>query len=302
MTAGLLLIDKPPGRSSAGALEPLKRLAGKGVRVGHTGTLDPFATGLLLALVGDATRLSAWAMRLDKTYRATVQFGIATDTLDPEGAVTARADAGPEPPPELETSLGRFLGEIEQIPPVYSALKVGGRRAYVLARSGRKPDLAPRKVAIHAARLVALEWPHAQIELICGKGTYLRSLARDWGAALGLPAHLRALRRTRIGPFDVAEAAPPDRLRFADLRGGDALLAAAGMEFVELDEVAALDFVAGRALERPATETEVAVTCERRLLGIGTAGPGGRLRSKLVLASARKAVENRALRGGGGLG
>jgi len=301
MPAGLLLIDKPPALSSAQALRPLKRRLGKGIRVGHAGTLDPFATGLLLALVGDATRLSAWAMGLEKTYRASVRFGIATDTLDTEGPVVTRIDPGPTAPPDLEARLAGFAGEIEQRPPAYSALKVGGKRAYALARSGRKPDLAPRKVVIHAARLVALGWPWAEIEVVCGKGTYLRALARDWGAALGLPAHLGALRRTRIGPFDVSQAAPPDRIDPTRVRPSAELLVAAGVDFLAVPEAAARAFVAGQALAVQASGSQVAVTCGDLVLGVGTTGPRGALRARLVFASARRAVEERGAREGEGL-
>jgi tRNA pseudouridine55 synthase len=198
---GLLIIDKAEGISSAGALAPIKRILGRKHRVGHAGTLDPFATGALVVLVGDVTRLADTVLALTKTYTATVQFGAETDTLDPTGEVVAEADPGAAPPADLEAAVQEFSGEIVQVPPAHSALKVGGRPAYRLARKGRPPELSPRTVTVHKIGIDAVRWPALDLTITCGSGTYIRAIARDLGRRLDIPAHLRSLRRTTIGPF-----------------------------------------------------------------------------------------------------
>ncbi|MCK6461116.1 MAG: tRNA pseudouridine(55) synthase TruB, partial [Planctomycetes bacterium] len=234
MSDGIVLIDKPVGPSSAQAIAPLKRRY-EGSRVGHAGTLDPFASGLLVVLVGDATRLQDLAMALPKTYVATIRFGVETDTLDPLGAVVAEQDPGPRPA-GLESAARAFLGETGQMPPAFSALKVGGRRAYRLAREGKPVELAPRRVRVHAVTMREVRWPDAVIDLTTGSGFYVRSFARDLGRAMGLPAHLAALRRTHIGPF-AADGA--DETRILDCL---ALVEAAGLPLVQLPRDAARAF------------------------------------------------------------
>ena len=200
--------------SSHGALYSLKRTF-RTRRVGHAGTLDPFATGLLCALVGQATRLAVLLSGLDKTYTATFRFGQGTDTLDLEGDVAA---TGPVPQPQqLLDVLPAFVGSQRQRPPAYSAVQVAGKRAYRIARAGGNPELPEREVAIHDLRPVGYDPPDLVIEMSCSAGTYVRSLARDIAAKLGTHAHVAALRRTAVGPFTVEEASPPEAISAANL-------------------------------------------------------------------------------------
>jgi tRNA pseudouridine55 synthase len=295
---GFLILDKPGGLSSAKALVPIKRTVGRGVKVGHSGTLDPFATGTLLVLLGDATRLAQVALGLDKTYRATLRFGVETETLDPEGAVVAEADPGRRPPARLAEKVRALVGEIEQTPPAHSAVRVGGRRAYELARRGEAVEIAPRTVTVREARIEAESWPVVILRVTCGSGTYLRALARDLGRSLGLPAHLTALRRTSIGPFPAREGAPPER--FPDLRAVRRFLRppleltrAAGLPVLVVGQEDARSFAQGRDVEGPGMEAgRVAVTHRNgaQLLGLGTATADGRLRPDLVLRAQAEAL------------
>jgi tRNA pseudouridine55 synthase len=203
---GIVLLDKPAGLTSFQALGHIKRTLGTG-RVGHAGTLDRFAEGLLIVLTGRMTRLSGLAVALDKEYLATITFGRQTDTLDPEGTVVRE---GPVPVrEELEATLEAFRGGIRQVPPQYSAIHVGGKRAYEAARGGELVDLAPREVTIHILSLLAFEPPRARLRVVCSKGTYIRSLARDIAARLSTCAYVSELRRTRIGGFRVEQAVSP---------------------------------------------------------------------------------------------
>ena len=201
--SGLLLLDKESGRTSFEALSPVKRLLGTG-KVGHTGTLDKFASGLLAVLTGSALKLAPWFTSCDKEYEAVVLFGSETDTLDPEGKIIAEA-----PPPSrdyIEKILPRFTGEILQAPPAYSAVHINGKRAYELARDGKEPEMKNRNVTIYNLALEKWEAPYATFRVNCSSGTYIRSLARDIALAADSRAHLSALRRTRIGGFEVQEA------------------------------------------------------------------------------------------------
>lgn len=217
--SGFLVLDKPAGISSAKALVAIKRGLPPGTKVGHAGTLDPFATGVLVVLVGSATRQSERVMRLPKGYAASLRLGATTPTLDPESPevpfkashAAAAASNRPAAPSrdEVERTLARFVGHIEQIPPAFSALKVGGKRAYALARAGGTVQLRPRMVMVHRLELVSYQWPDLQLFLECSRGFYVRSLARDIGEALGTGAYLSSLRRTFVGPFNEALAAPP---------------------------------------------------------------------------------------------
>ena len=207
MTEGIILLDKPPGQTSFQSLGSLKKALGTG-RVGHAGTLDKFAEGLLVVLAGRMTRLCPFAASLDKEYLAVFQFGRGTDTLDPEGTVTGE---GPVPSrEEIEGILPGFRGAISQVPPEYSAIHVDGRRASEAARSGQEVRLRPRQVTVHRLELLDFQPPDASFRISCSKGTYVRSLARDIATALGTCAHVRGLRRTRIGGFTVEEAHTPE--------------------------------------------------------------------------------------------
>lgn len=205
--AGVVLLDKPPGVTSFQALAAVKSRLGTR-RVGHAGTLDRFAEGLLVALVGRATRLVPFAMDMEKEYVATVAFGRQTDTLDPEGVLVAE---GPVPVrSDVEAALPGFTGTIQQVPPAYSAIHVEGKRAYQAARRGEEVALSPRQVTVRSLQLLAFDPPHATLQVVCSKGTYVRSLARDIAEALSTCAHLSGLRRVRIGAFRVESAVSPE--------------------------------------------------------------------------------------------
>jgi tRNA pseudouridine55 synthase len=198
-----LLLHKKSGQTSFEALAEVKRALGTS-RVGHTGTLDKFAEGLLPVLVGRAAKLSPWFFHCDKEYRGRIRFGLETDTLDPGGQTVAE---GPLPSREaLEAVLPQFRGEILQAPPAYSAIHLGGRRASELARSGEAPEMKPRPVQIYRLELTAWDPPCADITVHCSSGTYIRSLARDLALAAASRAHLAALTRTRFAGFDLSRA------------------------------------------------------------------------------------------------
>jgi len=208
---GWLIFDKPEGMNSTRAVGLVKRLY-HAAKAGHAGTLDPLATGVLPIALGEATKTVPFVVEGSKVYRFTVRFGIETDTDDAEGKVTASSDRRPSSP-EIEATLPRFTGEIIQVPPRFSALKVEGARAYELARDEEQFELEPRPVSI--ARLTLVAHPdkdHCILETECGKGTYVRALARDLGRALGSHGHVAALRRTRVGPFGEDRAVSVERL------------------------------------------------------------------------------------------
>jgi tRNA pseudouridine55 synthase len=208
---GWIVLDKPEGMTSTSAVGAVKRLL-NAAKAGHGGTLDPFATGILPIALGEATKTVSWAMDGVKQYRFTVRWGVATDTEDRDGQVIAESEVRPDRP-SAEAILERFTGEIEQIPPAFSAIKLDGKRAYDLARKGEAPEMPPRMVVIDELRLVEmLDADHAIFDAVCGKGTYIRSLARDIAVALGTVGHLVALRRTRVGPFDEGNAISLDEL------------------------------------------------------------------------------------------
>ena len=217
------MLDKPAGVSSAKALNAVKRRFGKGVKVGHAGTLDPFATGVLVAMIGRATKTCERVMALPKRYEATLKLGATTDTLDPESEEQPADSIEPPTREAVEAALATFRGEIQQKPPAFSAIKVGGRRAYDLARSGDLVDLPARPVMIHAIDLLAYDWPTLRLDVRCGRGFYVRSLARDVAEALGTAGYLTALRRTAVGPFaaDRAGDAEGPLLPLSTLDGPD---------------------------------------------------------------------------------
>ena len=208
--AGILLVDKPLGPTSHDVVQRVRRLAGTR-RVGHAGTLDPAASGLLLLGVEGATRLLTYVVGLDKTYTATIRLGAATTTDDAEGEVVGEAVAvGPDVLAALPDAVAALTGELDQVPSSVSAVHVAGRRAHELVRAGERVDLPSRRVTVTRFDVLAVRAEQAEVDVVvdCSSGTYVRALARDLGAALGVGGHLTALRRTRIGPFDVAEAVP----------------------------------------------------------------------------------------------
>ena len=204
---GFLNIDKPAGLTSFDVVRRIRRAAGLR-RVGHAGTLDPVATGVLPVAVGEATKLVEALMNAAKRYRGVITLGVETDTYDREGEVVARADPSAVTARAVEVALDAFRGELTQTPPAYSAVKRSGVPAYKAARSGKPHALDPRPVTVHSIEIVEFALPELTIEVGCGKGFYMRALAHDLGRALGPGGHLSALRRTAVGRFDVADATP----------------------------------------------------------------------------------------------
>ena len=212
MTApGLVVVDKAAGMTSHDVVARIRRLAGTR-KVGHAGTLDPMATGVLVVGVDRATRLLGHLMLTEKAYDATIRLGVTTTTDDAEGEVLASADATGVDESDVRLELSRFLGTIEQVPTAVSAIKVNGRRAYDLVRAGEAVDLKSRSVTIQELTVQDVELPFVRISVRCSSGTYIRAIARDLGAALGVGGHLTALRRTAVGAFDLAQSHPLEEL------------------------------------------------------------------------------------------
>jgi tRNA pseudouridine55 synthase len=202
--SGILNVNKPRGLTSHRIVALVRKSSGV-AKVGHAGTLDPLATGVLVVLLGRAARVSEYVMALPKVYRSEITLGQATTTFDAEGDVTSTAPVEVSEE-RVRTALASFLGDIQQTPPPFSAAKVRGERAYRLAREGRPVALAPRPAHVHRIELLKCEPPKIEIEVECGKGTYIRSLAHDLGQTLGCGAFVSSLTRTRVGPFDIESA------------------------------------------------------------------------------------------------
>jgi tRNA pseudouridine55 synthase len=286
---GVLVCDKPAGMTSHDVVARVRRLAGQR-RVGHGGTLDPPATGVLVLALGRATRLLPFLPTEPKRYLATVAFGAGTDTLDAAGAVTATADASGVDEAGLRAAMAGFLGPQLQVPPMVSAIKVGGERLYAKARRGEQVERAPRPIVVHELELLGFtpgERPAATIEVACSGGTYVRSLAADLGRALGTLAHLASLRRTAVGRFTERDArtlddlAGPGELASAVLDPAAAMDPAA-VRAVTPDEAAAL--ATGRTLDPTGRGDPVAaVAPDGRLVAV-IQDSAGRARPKVVLA------------------
>lgn len=248
---GVLPVDKPVGPTSHDAVAAVRRALNTR-EVGHTGTLDPFASGLLLVCVGRATRLAEYLTGLPKTYLATLRLGEATNTDDHTGEVISSSDAWRALSREaVEDALRAQVGVIQQLPPSYSAKKVGGERMYVAARRGEAVERKPVAVTVYAIRVLRVELPEVEFEVECGAGTYIRAIARDVGEALGVGGHLRVLRRTRVGRHAVERAVPLDALGDSD-RVRAAMLtplsAVSHLPKVTVDEAGLADLRHGRAL------------------------------------------------------
>jgi len=214
LVSGVLVVDKPIGLTSHDVVQIIRR--GTGIRrAGHTGTLDPRASGVLVILIGPAVRLSEFVSASDKRYQATIRLGSSTDTYDGDGQITSTSEIGDISEEEFDEVLQTFVGEMEQVPPPYSAVKVKGRKAYEIARKGEEVELEPRMVNVYSLEI--LEWapPEAVIDVYCSSGTYVRSLANDLGKALGSGAHLVGLRRTKSGRFTLRDAVQLRRLQEA---------------------------------------------------------------------------------------
>jgi tRNA pseudouridine55 synthase len=240
--SGLVIVDKPSGQTSHDVVAQVRRLAGTR-RVGHAGTLDPMATGVLVIGVEKATRLLGHLALTDKEYSATIRLGQATDTDDADGATVAQASAAGVSDEALSAAVATLTSEIRQVPPGYSAIKVDGKRAYKLAREGAAPELAARTVTVSAFVIEAVRRAGDLVDVDatvrCSSGTYIRALARDLGAALGVGGHLTRLRRTRVGPYDVGQARTLEQLAASFEVIGLADAAAAAFERRDLTEAQA---------------------------------------------------------------
>jgi len=206
MTNGLLVLDKPSGITSRDAVDRAATWFPRKTKIGHAGTLDPLATGVLVLAVGQATRLIEYVQAMPKAYRTRIRLGATSDTDDADGTVTENPSATPAAEPGVRTALAAFIGQVEQVPPAYSAARVDGRRAHALARKGTAVELAPRRVRVDRIDVREYHWPELELDVSCGKGTYIRSIARDLGRALGVGGHVTVLRWLAIGPFTVETA------------------------------------------------------------------------------------------------
>ncbi|KAF0283695.1 tRNA pseudouridine(55) synthase TruB [Spiribacter roseus] len=280
---GILTVDKPAGQTSN---QTLRRVSGwlDARKAGHTGNLDPLATGLLVMCFGEATKISGWLLDADKAYVATVRLGVVTDSADADGTPL---DERPVPAVDagyLESVLARFRGPIEQVPPMVSALKHQGRRLHELAREGRTVERAPRPVAIHSLTGEWIEADRLRLTVSCSKGTYIRSLAADIGEALGCGAHIETLRRTALGPFDGDGMWTLDALEQRYQSGSEALDACLlpadrglrGYPAVTLPSGESARFCQGQAVALAADETAPAGLCRVYAEAEGFLGMGER--------------------------
>ncbi len=307
---GVALVDKPSGMSSFSVVSRLRRIFKTlGVtKAGHTGTLDPLATGLLPICIGESTKFAQRLLDADKGYFATVKLGVATTTADAEGEITARSDALIDAP-SFEAMLARFHGQIEQVPPIYSALKIDGKPAYAYARAGQTVAIKPRRVEIYAAELVAArpELQEFDINVRCSKGTYIRTLAVDIALALGTVGHLAALRRTRTGGFELSAAHPlaawmeaDDATRLGWLLPTESLVAE--LPSLDLTRHQSVDICNGKVVPTqsglpiaPPMLPEVALggiatlvrlqDAQRGFLGLGALSADGTLRAERLLST-----------------
>jgi tRNA pseudouridine55 synthase len=220
MTDGIILIDKPAGMTSFGVVARVRRRlsqdAGRKIKVGHTGTLDPFATGLMIIVVGKECKNASSYSKLDKVYEATIQLGQISSTGDPEGEIEEVSDVQPSLQ-DIKRSLGRFIGKISQKPPIYSAIKIDGERAYKLARKGHKIDMPTRQVEVYGLELIDYIYPEVRVRAHVSSGTYIRTLAEDIGGALEVGAYCSELRRTEISNWSVRDAEDIKKYETKDL-------------------------------------------------------------------------------------
>lgn len=300
---GLLILDKPTGPTSHDLVDEVRRRLGTR-SVGHTGSLDPNASGVLVICVGAALRIAEYLEPHDKAYDAVLLLGRRTDTLDVTGRVLAERPVPPLDPAAVEAAFARFRGPIMQVPPMYSSVKIGGRKLLDLARAGRTVERPPRAVEVRVLELVRLEPPRIAFRVACSKGTYVRTLCDDLGRALGCGAALESLRRTRAGPYTLADAVPVERVTPGS---APALLVPPGRALAHLPAVtvaapARTAFLHGQALRADQVESDLAAVAAAApgaqvrvldpaglLLGIGlieatAPGRAARLRPRKVLA------------------
>jgi tRNA pseudouridine55 synthase len=288
---GVLLLDKPAGVGSNALLQTVKRLYGA-AKAGHAGTLDPLASGLLLVLFGEATKFSQFALDADKEYLARARLGATTSTGDADGEVLERRPCTASRA-EVEAVLAGFRGELQQVPPMYSALKHAGRPLYALAREGREVPRAPRRIRVHELQMLRFAGDELELRIGCSKGTYVRTLVEDIGRTLGCGAHLAALRRTRSGGFGVEQAATLEQLQRDALPAREARLLPlerllAGLPRIDLPAAQAERFVRGQALrmdQAPSGQCSV-YGQQGRLLGLGEGRTPGELRPRRLISYA----------------
>lgn len=288
---GVLLLDKPTGLTSNSALQRAKRLY-EAEKAGHTGTLDPFASGLLPICLGEATKFSQFLLNADKAYRAEIRLGVRTTTADPEGEVIETRPVAVDAA-QVQAVLPRFLGEIMQVPPMHSALKRDGRPLYEYARQGIELERAARAVQVHELVFEALVGEVLTLVVYCGKGLYVRTLAEDIGAALGCGAYLQALRRLEVGPFRLDEAVGLPELEALALAERDARLKptailVADLSALALDAEAAWQVCHGQSVWRAGLAVGQRFALygpEQRFLGVGEVDEFGKLAPRRLLAS-----------------
>jgi tRNA pseudouridine55 synthase len=280
---GILVMDKPQAITSRRVVDQVARLV-PGVKVGHAGTLDPLASGVLVLCLEKATRLVERIQGLPKSYSAVVRLGARSDTFDSDGRIELEQDPRVPDEAEIEGTLAQMVGEVAQRPPAYSAKKIKGRRAYDLARAGQKVELAPRNVRIDRIALLAYTWPRLSLEIDCGGGTYIRSIARDLGESLGCGGLLEVLTRTRIGPFTIEHAVSPSVLAAEGIKPylRPALDAIPDVPRLVLDagQIGAVRQGRRLGLQEFASVAPVAgevalVDVEGRLIALGEIGPEG---------------------------
>ena len=284
--SGILLLDKPRGLTSNAALGRAKRILGI-KKAGHTGTLDPMATGLLVLCFGEATKVSGFLLDADKAYRAEATLGVTTDSEDAEGQILEERPVPDLEKAALETVLDRFRGPIDQVPPMHSALKHQGKRLYELARQGETVERPPRQVTIHSLELLDWTTPKLSLNVRCSKGTYIRSLVRDIGEVIGCGAHLSALRRTESAPFNLDNAITLETLNEMTAEEARALLLPPDQALLHLHEVH-LDPIQSNRLNQgqklagvqEATPGLVRVYDAVGFIGIGETDGAGHLKAK----------------------
>jgi tRNA pseudouridine55 synthase len=294
---GVLVIDKPAGPTSFDVVRRVRSLL-RVKKAGHTGTLDPLATGVLPLCLGDATKIAGFITEGDKAYTAVIRLGVETDTQDAQGKIVSERPVPALGREALEAAVAGFRGKQLQTPPMYSAIKVGGRRLYEMARAGEEVERAPREVTVHALELVDFKERELTLEVRCSKGFFVRTLAADLGQKLGCGAHLKALRRTQSGPFTLQQAIGLDRLE-ADLERGSAALAEVERRLVSLSDALAelpafpvSPSLADKILHGLPIEASPRVPDGRvrvvdasgRLLAVAEVGPTRRLRYLRVLS------------------
>ena len=293
---GILLLDKPIGMTSNAALQTVKRLF-KASKAGHTGKLDHLATGLLPICFGEATKISSFLLDSDKHYIGTCKLGLRTSTADTEGEILETRPVGDINTRQVQAVLEGFIGQIEQIPPMYSAVKVNGTPLYKLAREGKEIERKSRRVTIYEINLLRLEGDELEIDLRCSKGTYVRTLAEDIGAALGCGAHLSALRRTASGPFELEHAVTLPELELLAESGFEALdellvpmeEALFDWPMVNMSENTAYYLQQGQAVQIPKAPSTGWVRLHRddgKFLGIGQILEDGRVAPKRLIKAA----------------